>query len=227
MTTDNLESIPRASESKRRGKFLQWNIATLLLLTAVVAVWTSYFRMKTDTKRMAAELESLARMARELIINDPAQYAVVERHEQWHGEDTWEVYLPEGDRYQVHLATREIDGRNFTVRGVKQENFPATSHIAELAAGKHVISLEKDFSKDDPSVRVLVDSQPLLEAFEMNDWKTTGGHSWAGSFNESKQLPTNKPLELIRIRFHKKLPDGSSRAPDEPYNGVLLWIERQ
>lgn len=115
MTAENLGSTPRAGESKRRGKLLQWNIATLLLLTA---------------------------------------------------------------------------------------------HIGEIAAGRRVISLEKKLSKDESSVRVLVDGQPLLEVFETKDWKTTGGHSWGGGFNESKQLLTDKPFELIRIRFHKELPNG-------------------
>src|SRR5688572_12549348 len=92
-------SVEPGIAPRRRRKLLQWNIATLLLLMTAVGVWTSYFRMKSETERMGAELGSLRHLARELVINDPSQYAIVERHEEWHGDDAWDVHLPEGGRY--------------------------------------------------------------------------------------------------------------------------------
>ena len=205
------EIVPR-----RRNRFLQWNIATLLLLMAVVGVWTGYFRMKSETARMDAELDSLRQLARELVVNDPNQYAIVERHEEWYGDHVWDVHIPDGSLYLLKLATREIDPKNF----------PETEHFVELAAGQHVISLEKTLSGKDMSARAIVDGELAVGVSESGDWSPEDGFSWGGSFHRSTQAPCDKPLELIRIRFHKPGVRGTG-MPDEPYNGVLLWIERK
>lgn len=203
-------------DARRRSRSLQWNIATLLLLMAAVAVWTTYFRMKSETERMLAERESLRRLARELVVDDPAQYAIVERHEQWHGEDVWDVHLPEAHRYVLKLATRDIGPRNF----------PETEYVTTLPAGRHVISLEKSLTKERASAKVIVDDASVIEVPAVDDWFPGGGYGWGGTHTRATQSPTDKPLELIRIRFHKTRDDGSSRSSDEPYNGLFLWIER-
>ncbi|MBC8356205.1 MAG: hypothetical protein H8E66_29865 [Planctomycetes bacterium] len=209
-----------------RGKFLQWNIATLLLLMAAVGVWTSYFRMVSEAKRMTAELESLIRLARELMIDDSTQYAIVERHEQWHDDHSWEVHLPEGSRYRLKLATRQI-GMKFAVRRVVTDNLPETDHSVELTSGRHVISLEKRYSIEEPYARVLVDGKPGVESRESTEWKPQGGSTWGGSFKQSTQQPTDQPLELIRIRFQVRRPNGTTGLPTEPHNGIVVWIERK
>lgn len=213
-------------EAPRRRKFLQWNIATLLLLMAAVAVWTSYFRMVSETKRMTAELESLNRLARELMIDDPTQFAIVERHEQWHDDHSWDVHLPEGSRYRLKLATREI-GMKFAVDGVVTDNLPETDHSVELTAGRHVISLEKRYSGEEPFARVLVDGKLAVEAYESAGWEPQGGSTWGGSFKQSTQQPIDQPLELIRIRFQIRHPNGTTGLPKEPNNGIAVWIECQ
>jgi hypothetical protein len=218
---------PTTPEASPRRRW-QWNIATLLLLMAAVSVWTSYFRMKSETKRMDAELDSLLQLARELVIADPSQYAVVERHEQWNAEDIWDVHLPEGSRYLLKLATREI-GLRVWVRGVPRHDYPATDHSVEVAAGKHVISLEKTLSGPDLSARVLVDGKPALEVAESDDWNTSSSYSSSGSHARSRQSPPEQPLELMRLRFRQRRPKGAGTPVNDPHkaNGVLLWIERQ
>jgi hypothetical protein len=215
------EIVPR-----RRSKLLQWNIATLLLLMTAVGIWTSYLRVRSDTDRMDAELDSLRQLTRELVVNDPAQYSIVERHEEWHGDHVWDLHLPEGSRYVLKLATREI-AEKLMVRGKPRDDFPDTGHVLELAAGKHVISLEKTLSAENASARAVVDGELALKVSESSDWCPGSSFGFGGSYNRSTQAPLDQPLELIRIRFYKQLGGGSSKAPDEPYNGVLLWIERK
>ncbi len=203
---------------RRRGRFLQWNIATLLLLMTAVGVWTSYFRLKSETERMDGELDSLRQLARELLVSDPSQFAIVKRHEEWYGDDVWDVHCPEGSRYLLKLATREI-GR---------DNMPDTKYFMELSPGHHVISLEKTLSGEDMSARAVVDGELAIEVSESSDWYPDGGRSsWGGGYNRSTQVPADKPLELTRMRFHKPQGNGTSSTPDEPYNGIFLWIERK
>lgn len=199
---------------------MQWNIATLLLLTAVVGVWTSYVHMTSEQERMDAELDSLLQLARELVIDDPSQYAIVERHEEWNAEDVWEVHLPEGNGYVLKLATRGI-AMKVRVRGIPRDDFPETFQAAELTPGKHVISLEKTFDGEGLSARVIVDGTRAVEAHESDDWKPQGGYSSDGNHIRSTQSSPDQPLELIRIRFHNQSPGVSK------FNGVLLWIERK
>ncbi|MDA1050719.1 MAG: hypothetical protein O3C40_09605 [Planctomycetota bacterium] len=200
-----------------RRKFLQWNIATLLLLMAVVGVWTAYFRMKSEAVRMDAELDSLRELARELLVNDPSQYAIVERHEEWYGDHVWDVHLPEGDLYVLKLATGEIDPKIF----------PETEHMVDLAAGQHIISLEKTLRGDHLSARAISDGRLAMHVSESGDWIPSGVGAWGRYYNRSTQAPCDKPLEVIRLYFRKHVPPGTGMEPDEPYNGVFLWIERK
>lgn len=192
----------------------------------IVGVWTSFIRLKSETIRLDAELNSLLELARELVIDDPDQYAVVERHEEWNADDVWEVYLPEGDRYVIKLATRGIRMR-FVWDGSETDYYPDTEHFAEIAPGRHVISLEKYFDGERLSGSVIVDGLLAVEALESNDWKPQAGYSTGGYFERSRQASTDEPLELMRIRFNEPSAVRNTGGVQGPYNGALLWIERK
>lgn len=204
-----------STKLRRRVSFFQWSITTLLLLMAAVGVWTSYFRMTSDTERMQADMESLMRLARELIVADPTKYSIVEHHEDWYEDDVWDVHLPEGSRYVVKFATREI----------AEEGLPEADHVVELDPGRHTIDFKKSFN--DLSAQVIIDGKVAIDVTETDDWKPGGGYSWGGGFQRSTQASTDKPLEIVRMRFHKRGANGSSSNVDGPYNGALLWIERK
>ncbi len=81
-------------------------------------------------------------------------------------------------------------------------------------------------SGEEPSARLLVDGQVVLEVIESADW-TPQGHTWNGGYRQSTQAPTDEPLELIRIRFRAKLANGTSGFPDTPHHGIAAWVERK
>lgn len=209
-------AILPASPSKpaRRPR---WSLATLLLLTAAVAAWTAVWRVHHENRRLRATLDSLLKMARELNVVDPNQFAVVEEIEGWHGEDIWQIHLPAGRRYRVKLATR----------GVERGGFPAVAKAeAELDAGRHRLELRREAQADmTQRLIVLVNDRVLLEASETADWTMRSGASSFGVHSQSSQHPTDQPLVLQRVQFHTPKPGGGSTSPDGPANGSLLWLE--
>lgn len=201
-------------ENKRRFP-LQWSLQTLLLLTAVVAVWIGYFRYRLDIPRLEQEIDAMRQMASELIIEDPQLVAAVKLPELWMDEQRWDIHLPEG-KYKIRLATREIG---------KEGLAPAIAE-APIDAGRHQIKLQKEEVDDGWRIVVLLDDQPLLQVAEKPDWNPGDGYEGSGVSTTSRQFSPNAAVELHRRRFVHQTKAGPYEAPEEPAEGLLLWIER-
>jgi hypothetical protein len=204
-----------SARPRNRRITLQWSLQTLLLLTAVVAVWTGYLHYRREIPQLEQEIEAMRWMTRELIVEDPHQAAVVKLDELWMDDHRWDVYLPEGT-YVIRLATRKIG---------KQYPSPVTAE-APIAAGRHRIELQRDKGEEGWKITVLVDDEPSIETAETPDWDPGHGSEGSGGFSISTQLPPDKPIDLHRLRFKQATKPGQYKAPQEPTEGLLLWIER-
>jgi hypothetical protein len=67
-----------------------------------------------------------------------------------------------------------------------------------------------------------VDEKPLIEKSEPADWDPGKGGSGNGPIASVRQQPLNEPLLLKRWRFDV---GNTGLAPNEPTNGLALWIE--
>lgn len=192
----------------------QIRLRTLLLLLAAVAVWLAYRSNRGQIEFLESRIAALQPLARELIIDDESQIAVVKLAELWYDENEWQVYLPEG-RYRLSLATRRIEERGLA---------PAAS-TAWLPAGTHHVVLEQRRREDAWQIVVTADGKPLCAVEEPKDWNSSHGSTGGGEYSLSRQEPCDQPVVLFRRRFHQADGRGGSTTPPGPTEGILLWIE--
>lgn len=199
---------------RKRRLVLQWSLQTLLLLTAAVAVWVAYFRLRQQIPRLEQQIASMQQMARELLVQDEKQIAVVMLPQMWFDESRWEIHLPQGE-YMMRLATREIDEKGFA---------PAVGETL-IGAGRHRIELMQSDEGNGRTITVMVDDQPSIEAEEGSDWDPSHGCSGGSEFGNCTHLSPHEPLILFRRRFYRRTKTGQNTAPKGPTDGLMLWIE--
>ena len=216
----------RQDATPRRRRFrLQWSLQTLLLLTAVVAVWVAYFRLRQQIPPLEQKIDVLQQMARELIVDDEGQIAVVMLPQMWYDESRWEIYLPEG-QYVMRLATRQIDDQLVTlVLGRDKEVFPPAVGQTPVSGGRHRIELMRSEDGSGREITVLVDDRPVIEAEESADWWPGHGSTGGSQFSSCAQRSAHEPLVLFRRRFSRQLKGGRCVTPKGPTEGLMLWIE--
>ncbi len=206
----------RGPAAPRKRRFvLQWSLQTLLLLTAVVAVWVGYLRYRLEIPRLEREIDAMKRMAAELIVEDPQRVAAVMLPAVWMDEPRWDIHLPDGV-YVMRLATREID----------KTGLAPTLGESPIDAGRHLIELQKSDDEDGWRFTVLVDDRSTLEAKEKPDWDPVRASEGGAEFAICTQLPPDEPVVLYRRRFQRTSKNGQSVIPEGPTEGVMLWIER-
>jgi hypothetical protein len=208
------ESRPDDAPAERPARKLwQVGLRTMILLTAAIAVWVTYYSNRKHNAELEARIAVLRPMAHELAIDDPSRIAVVKLEELWYDENRWELFLPEG-RYRLCLATREI-GQNGLAPVVKS---------ARLGPGRHSLALEQQ--REGPGWRVATwDKTGRLEVDEPTEWDPGAGSTGGGEYSVSTQLPADKPAVLFRRIFSRRDAKGVSTTPAVPAEGILLWIE--
>lgn len=216
MNSENRDPEPTNMPTPQKRRFaMQWSLQTLLLLTAVVAVWVGYLLHRRELPRLEEEIAVMRRMAGELIVKNPLQVAVVKLPETWMDGQEWDIHLPDGT-YVMRLAAREIDS----------EGLAPVIGETPIDAGRHQIELRQGEDDDGWRFSVLIDGQASIEASEVPEWQTSGSSEGGGQYTDSTQLPPDEPVVLYRRRFLRAVKAGQSETPKEPSEGLLLWIER-
>ncbi|WP_165075278.1 hypothetical protein [Paludisphaera rhizosphaerae] len=194
----------------------QVGLRTLILLTAAVAVWTSYSLERRRSADLTTRINALKPLARELEVDDLGMIAVVHRQELWYDDNRWEFYLPAGRRYRLCLATRGIE-RNAT---------PSPKVSTPLEPGVHVVALNQVKDGEDWRVDVLCDGTVATSTAEPKDWYAGTGSSGGSRFSTSRQSAADKPVVLFHRRFMgPRDAKGQSTTPEGPTEGMVLWIE--
>jgi len=196
-----------------RSRF-QFSLRIILLVTAVVAVWTAEIVNRREIPFLQRRIAAMRPIARELSIKDPAKIAVVKCEELWYDENEWDVYLPEG-KFELKVATQEIDDRNQ----------PAEYKSVFLPSGQFRLAITQQKTDTGWRVSVTKDDQEILTADEPPEWYPASGSSGGGNFSVSETLEETTPVVLFRRRFTRPLNKTSNQVPKDPCEGVLLWIE--
>ncbi len=200
---------------------LRFNLLSLLLLTAAIASWTSYWRTARQTQQMTTQLQSLREIGRVLIIADPSQFAAVRKHATWNDDNRWQVYLPPEQAYEIHLATNKIAYPGNTTAAL-----PALSTRASIDAGQHDIQLTLDKIDEQWRIVVVVDGHALLTELRPLAWNPQQGSAGGSAIESSRQAAAQQPLVLFRQQFSVRDPNGVSAINlNDRVNGLQLWIE--
>jgi hypothetical protein len=212
------ESGIRNPVVKRPRRFRrQIGLRTLLLLMAAIAVWMTYHINRRQIQLLESRIRSARPLAHELVVDDPGQYAVVMKDQEWIDDYRWEFYLPAG-QYRLCLATHEIDDNGLA----------PVAKTAPLEAGKHRLVLEIQSESDDHRVVVSLDGTEELAVEEPKEWFPRRGSTHGSQHEYCTQFPTTQPLIFYRSRFRSATTGNPafSSIPKRPSEGVLLWIER-
>jgi hypothetical protein len=208
-----LASEPASRRVGRRP--WQFGLRTAFLITAAIAAWTAVFVNRRESEQLRTRIQTIRPLARELVVDDPDQTAVVKLDEMWYDENGWDLYLPAG-QYRVCLATRGID----------RDGKAQAKASAPIAPGRHRLTFEQTQNAEARRLVIQNDGARLLETVEDYDKKSFSGWSSHGVFTTSIQRPADEPLFLFRRQYFVPRTDGSSSVTEDPSDGVLIWIER-
>lgn len=193
---------------------LQIGLRTLFLLVTAVAVWTVYFANRSAIRHYEERIAALRPLARELVVEDESQIAVVKQEPYWYDENRWALYLPPGT-HRLCLAIRQID------EGV----MPPIVKTMPVSPGRHVLELEQEKTEEGWRVVVLRDGQDVLSTEESTAWYPAVGSVGGAHFDRLTQVEPGQPVILFRRRFTQPATGGTSMTPTGPADGVMLWIE--
>ena len=216
----------RRTRRRRRKRFRpRWNLLTLLLLVPVVASWCIVVIKRRDNLRLRVAIETMQSQLRRLDIEYPERVAVLRLPETWYDEKKWELALPSaeavasgGVTYKLCLATRDIDE--------PRQPAPAASEFV-LPPGRHQLELRIGRKQGKWTIVALLDDQPVIENVEPAEWDPGHGGTWSGASMDQSYQPINAAasVELYREVFSVAKPNGGFGRPDQPSNGVLMWIQ--
>ena len=213
------ENVRTQSNSSRFR--VRFGMLTLMLVAAVVCVWSAYVTLQLSNSRLGREIDAMQALQTDLRVEDATRVAVVRARQEWYDDSRWDVYLPPGHTYRLSLATRKL-----SLKRNSGASNPAPVAAKELTSGTHSIELRTKKVDDGWQIEVLVDDEPTLTCLEPPDWNPGSGSQGGAEFPRSAHPNAiHAPVVLFRRRFMKSTPAGISREPVEPSEGVMLWFQ--
>jgi hypothetical protein len=218
--------------TKRNPSFRpQVSLSTILLGTGVLAVWIAYFNARRETAQLQARMPGLRLIAAELRIDDPRKFAVIQRLPTKYDELIWDVYVPDpnlpgsnvGEWTQLCLALDDVPAE------IARFGLLPPLESVLLTPGRHSIELTYERGEETAELIVLVDGEPKIEITRPRDWES--GKGWSTSnphiFGTSVSNALEKPLVMLCREFTPRdNVAGSSTQPNEPSQGIVLWVQR-
>ena len=205
------------SAKKRR---LQVNLLSILLLIFACAVWIAYQRSVSETAKVQQQLGGLRLIARELVVEDPSQFAVVCRYPELYGELIWDVHIP-----------NTVNGLRLCLRMDELTDLNAPGEVTPLKdfllpTGTHSIELVFQTDGEQAVLTVLVDDKPVIKEMRPKDWIDDGSYSNSSSIQSvSKSFAADKLIALHKRRYMTQTNGGGSSVPKGPGKGIFLWVE--
>jgi hypothetical protein len=202
--SDNPDGTSQAA-SRKRPALLQWNLLSLFLLIAAVAVWAGYLRCLQRTSDLSRQVDIMLQVAADPGSDGaPKEILVRTVQDYWNDRLAWDLCLPDG-KYSLRAATHGIEDR-----GIAPADFESP-----VQGGRHRIELQT--SDNGKGYSVLVDGRHVIDILRkpipspFSPFDDT-------LFDGTEDL--DKPLILFRCAF--RWPNQTEMET----NGLLLWIER-
>jgi hypothetical protein len=210
------------NEISTQRTWRQIGLRRLLILMLCAATWLAYATSQLRLTRMVSKQAMLRELSRDLVIDNPSQFAIVALDSELDASEAWECYVPDNG-YELCLATRDID----------LAGYPAEHQSVPIPAGRYLIAVKeqtKPAKAPDAKEAILItvqrDRQLILEKSEAADWLTTSSSNATGQGSLSQQYDGKTPIDLLRKRIQVRTSPTTAAPPTGPSNGVLLWIQR-
>ena len=198
---------------------VQWKLSTILLLVTTIAVWVAAISMTRSTPRLIDEAESVSAIMNRLLIRDPEKYAVLHLQPRSWDDNAWKVWLPEGHRYRLCVATRGVQYGPETV-------FPEKPDVVELQPGEHEIRTM--ITREDQGWKIVIanSDDEHLQILETADWnKTEYYYSHGPGFGRTEQFGIAQRMLVYRVVYHKSTRKGETVPRNVPADGLQIWLE--
>ena len=228
-----VDSTAAAPAVPTRGRF-QYSLSTLMLVTVIVACVCAMFTMYRELIRTWAERQAAVEEVKKyrhnmgfLDITDPKMiYArgVLDAMPEY---CSWRVYLPEGRKYQLGVATKGI-----TDRQLPADRSAAT--VVPLAAGEHVIEASSEKDREGKwHLYVSIAGDCCINGIAILPLEA-GGKSpyWYDYLSPSRGTLLDPKQSFYLLWLRKQKGDGSGADNEwlggsEPADGVVIWIEER
>jgi hypothetical protein len=207
-------SDPQGKRFRLRPRFA---MSTMLLFVTAFAVGLATYQVAQEVEKLRRQIAVTETFVRRLEIRDPEQFAAVKRKSEWFGESICDVYIPEGQEFELCLATEGVDEKGLALQ----------YNRVPLSSGEHSIEVRNDNYSDRSEVSVLVDAVAVMEEGKPREWNPRLGSSGGPQISKSQQFLTDEPLILYRMRFMFPSEPGISTTPPEPSPGILVWIQKK
>jgi hypothetical protein len=214
----------------------RFSLATLLLVATIVcvlvALWATWRRLQETRIELASAEDELQKYRDEmgyLTITDPNKVHAIGVRTPGRLQWRWRVYLPENRRFRLHTVTGAVPKDGIPGPGGRI-GMSSTIQSGEILLHAYV---ERDH-KGQWLLHVDDASGGGSVSIPENNGPWVGGEA---GFTFEQVRPGNTqafqagaPVVLLRLRVHRiveKQEDGttSHRAPEEPCDGLMIWIE--
>jgi hypothetical protein len=212
-------------------KTTSFSIASLLLLTGLIAAVISHVSVSRELAETKRELTELRNESLLLDAEDDSQFHAVSLPTYGDLQWRWKVQLPIDGEYRIRYALDAIPEQEFKRESRKMDHAFLGSDGKPLAGGTPFVlelSIHKSNDKwqinanngDRGSGIYIQDPPAWLETYSTVGW----GHSLAGK-RKTQSGSSDACFQLLRMRKSKMIA-GGSEVDMLPADGILVWLER-
>jgi len=204
------------TKNQRRSFRPKFSLMALLLLATLAAVLVANWRIAESNAELLSQLPALRNYARELVVEDPNDFAVVAPHKVWMEDYRWHLYVPD---LPIGTPMVMLQLEDVTMQGVGD---PVAK--APLPPGEHELELRYDKQDGLWSIRVFLDGDTIIEESMPEVWNDGRGSRGANAVSRLVNDP-ELPIKLFQRNFNIFKEDRTTRDMDELKEGILLWVD--
>lgn len=207
----------------------QFSLSTVLILMAVIASWLGYWTTLQRTEEVESELRGLQNVARELKIDDPNQYAIVQRLLRKNKSRSWDLFIPNNGSFELCL---KLGGDLVTEQASpNNRNDWKPNRTISIQPGRHKIELFRDQTPEALLVKIWVDDNVVIDMKRKHSGLPTGSMIFSSSTqqsttgsNDSVQQKTDQQFKIFNEVYHLSTTPGAIQQPTP--ESVLVWIRQ-
>ncbi len=230
------------------------SLLSFLLLVTIVSLAVSHWRMSANLREAESELQRFQDAFGQLTIQDESKFHAISIPTGIEGQWRWRVYTPQGKRYRIHAATRDITSDDPpTDPNLGRSN--AFIDIPPQAESREVEMIARiSYRTIGPGLDLKLDVRMANGNDAINASAKSYGLSWQlpeTTVHALKKFPLLRhttvfgehevessepdvPIILLRKRYFEKLPPSMSlpkkQWPQEfldPAPGFMIWLTEE